>query len=404
MSNRQWTTVLASCISFLGLGSPLCGQRTWIVDYLNRPGTDFVNFPAAIAAAADGDHIRLRTYAANFSQYSAADITKAVTITGDGVPPVYLGTAPPQYSVTISKVPAGKTVRIANVIIGGALNIDTCAGLVCLDSIGKTSYGSDQTRVLAKNCAGVTISNSDLNGMGLAAESPLYSIMSNVALSNCTLIGAASWSSIIPGNPAIQCNGGTLSLSQCDAYGGTYMSGFPPIIWPALISQDTTLMVAGSSNRAALKAGIGWPGVRAVVTTGGTVIMDPNVPLRDSSSMPDTVSGTAQVFIQRIPAVSTGKASLGGNLSVNIISEAGVPYGAVIALPTLPSSSSWGPLWVEANTMGILDIGIMGPLETKAIQVPLPSLPALLTLPLVVQAIAGNSALSISGPSVSVVR
>ena len=132
--------------------------------------------------------------------------------------------------------------------------------------------------------------------------------------------------------------------------------------------------------------------------------MDPNVTLWDSSLLPDTVSGTAQVFIRRIPGVTTGKATPGSVVTVDLMCEANAAYGALIALPTPPVSTPWGPFWLDPNTLSLLDVGIMGPLEKKIVQVSLPSSPALLTLPIAVQMIASTSFPVLSGPSVSVIR
>ncbi|MGE3171579.1 MAG: hypothetical protein AB7O97_03070 [Planctomycetota bacterium] len=61
-------------------------QQTWIVDRMNRPGTDFTDLPAAVAAAAPRDILHLRATSSPLDYYSApaAIDGKPLTIRGEG--------------------------------------------------------------------------------------------------------------------------------------------------------------------------------------------------------------------------------------------------------------------------------------------------------------------------------
>ena len=404
MITGSWLLAVAACASLLGLSRGLEAQRTWVVDGLNRPGTDFTDFPPALAAASDGDHIRLRSSTTAFMFYTAANINKAVSITSDATSRVVILRPPGGVFFSVSGIPAGKSVRIANVLCTWQLVVDSCAGTVVLDAIADPIYA--YSNIVIRNSLAVTIARSDFKGSGASGSEPaLRTVNSNVSLTACNLEGGPARSSSILGAVAIDCTGGTLSLSDCNVRGGGYSGGFPwTMNWPALSSSGTTIMVTIKASLAAFMAGGGFPGVRAVETSGGVMIMDPNVTLWDSSLLPDTVSGTAQVFIRRIPGVTTGKATPGSVVTVDLMCEANAAYGALIALPTPPVSTPWGPFWLDPNTLSLLDVGIMGPLEKKIVQVPLPSSPALLTLPIAVQMIASTSFPVLSGPSVSVIR
>ena len=78
------------------LASPLCAQRTWIVDANNGPGTDFTDLPPALAAASSGDTLIVRP-----GNYQGGTTAKALRI---------LGTAAfVQSALTIQSLPQGST-------------------------------------------------------------------------------------------------------------------------------------------------------------------------------------------------------------------------------------------------------------------------------------------------------
>lgn len=97
----------------LACAASLPAQRLWVVDLLNRPGTDFTDLQVAVDAAAPGDVLSLRYVdpVAHNVAYSAPTITgKGITIVGDPVrrPEIHA-------VVTIRNIPAGQSVVLAHV-------------------------------------------------------------------------------------------------------------------------------------------------------------------------------------------------------------------------------------------------------------------------------------------------
>ena len=91
----------------------------WIVDAANGPGTNFVDLPPAVAAAASGDTIIVRA-----GSYSAFNVSgKALTIRGAGAAAAHvfgLGAgAPSSLGTTIAAVPAGSTFYVSGLSFAG---------------------------------------------------------------------------------------------------------------------------------------------------------------------------------------------------------------------------------------------------------------------------------------------
>ena len=100
------------------LAVSLHAQRIWTVDFLQRPGADFQDLPAAVAAASSGDIIRLRGTTTSLSDsYLAPSIQgKALTIVGDAsVPPRPIVTGP----WDIQGLAAGQSVVIKGIDLSG---------------------------------------------------------------------------------------------------------------------------------------------------------------------------------------------------------------------------------------------------------------------------------------------
>ena len=136
------------------------GQRLWIVDANNGPGTDFTDLAPALAAANPGDTIMTRWGA---FQYPIT-ITKGITIISDVDLRNSLGSP-----VTIMNIPAGQSVTIAamsmqNIFQYGVI-IKNCQGPVHLDTCTLTDVQISNCKlVTAVDCTGSTfaVDNSEL--------------------------------------------------------------------------------------------------------------------------------------------------------------------------------------------------------------------------------------------------
>ena len=86
----------------------------WIVDAANGPGTNFTDLPAAVAAAANGDVIVVRS--GNYTSFGVAG--KSLTIRGAGAATtlVSIVPAPPSAQQTvIDAVPAGQPFHVSGI-------------------------------------------------------------------------------------------------------------------------------------------------------------------------------------------------------------------------------------------------------------------------------------------------
>ncbi|MEQ1632530.1 MAG: hypothetical protein ABL997_09165, partial [Planctomycetota bacterium] len=97
----------------------LPAQSTWVVDLLQRPGFQFSDLPAAVAASAPGDRIFLRAVSTNpWEGYTAATIQgKGLVIQGEvgtGLPPVIV-VGP----WSLSGLPAGQQILMRSLTLRG---------------------------------------------------------------------------------------------------------------------------------------------------------------------------------------------------------------------------------------------------------------------------------------------
>lgn len=128
-------------------------QTTWVVDAAAGPGFHFTDLPAAIAAAASGDTILVRS-----GSYSAFSITgKALAIRGDGAS-VTIVNGP---SHVVSSTPSGSVNLFAGLTIQGEMTASLQARVELLDCIvvgrGGTFSGSValsvvQSELFASRC------------------------------------------------------------------------------------------------------------------------------------------------------------------------------------------------------------------------------------------------------------
>jgi hypothetical protein len=90
---------------------------TWIVDANNGPGTNFLDLPAAVAAAQSGDTILVR--AGTYTRFAVSG--KALTIRGAGASSTIVALAPvgalAGASVVISATPPGETFYLGGLTV-----------------------------------------------------------------------------------------------------------------------------------------------------------------------------------------------------------------------------------------------------------------------------------------------
>ena len=117
------------------LACPDClGQRTWVVDMIGRAGTDFSDIPAAVAAAAPGDRVLVRSN--GLYAYTSPTIDKPLDL-------VSINTHDPQRAFAVDltgvlrvrSIPLGTAVRIsgfslmADISVPWGMEVSGCDGL-----------------------------------------------------------------------------------------------------------------------------------------------------------------------------------------------------------------------------------------------------------------------------------
>ena len=143
--------LLAAC-------SMAIAQRTWVVDMAGRPGTDHGDIPAAVAAAAPGDRVVVRSTGANL--YTSPTIDKPLSLVALNTHQPAGGTAVAMAGVLrIQRIPAGTHVRVVgfeidtNPFFPWGIEVTDCAGLVHLEGMFEFP-GNTYTAVgVFRNCA-----------------------------------------------------------------------------------------------------------------------------------------------------------------------------------------------------------------------------------------------------------
>ncbi len=203
-----------------------------VVDDDGGAGVGFTDLPAAVAAAADGDLILVKT--GTYSGFTIAD--KALVITAD------LGQA---VSVTgaviVQNVSAAKQVAIHGLDVdanhgGEALILSVNDGPIFVEE--STFVGSGIP--LFQSAHGARVSSTanatfvDCGfsvGFGSGGVAGLQIAQSSVHLYGCTMVGGDQPLDQLPGGDGCQIVGGFLFASDCAFFGGTGGKGTPPVLF-----------------------------------------------------------------------------------------------------------------------------------------------------------------------------
>lgn len=194
----------------------LVAQRTWVVDWVQRPGTDFTDIQSAVDAAAEGDTIRIRATGPfgdpTYHVYPAPIIDgKGISIIGEGSLTVVSGNltirnTQPWQSVTLSRLQRGPHTFFE---FGAMTYVQACAGPVLLrdlDVFLRISITNCRL-VVASTCqikqsSGFMVTDStfmvdrittEYNGIELAGWPPITGVRSRVWVSNSTLRAQSCW-------------------------------------------------------------------------------------------------------------------------------------------------------------------------------------------------------------------
>lgn len=115
--------VAALPVWFVLAALPLPAQTTWVVDANNGPGTHFTDLPPAVAAAAVGDELFIRT-----GGYSATTVSKGLVLRSLPGVLVYC-------HLTVRGLPRGQALILRGLSLIGWLDLQQCAGAIHMEGV-----------------------------------------------------------------------------------------------------------------------------------------------------------------------------------------------------------------------------------------------------------------------------
>lgn len=350
----------ASLISALLL-SPVIAQQTWVVDCLGGPGVDFLDFPAAVAAASPNDTILVhRTCPSPLGDYTPAVIDKPLRVVGidgfSGPGGVGAGGAVFGGALRVTGIGVGSECVLSNLFFvstaaDGGLDVDACDGRVLLeDCFVSVSVVPPQFDLRIEGCQDVV-----LHGCNVFLEDgPLRVTDSNVLLQGTGIqpVGSISPFAIGPGVALEQSR-----MVMVDSY----VEGFPelviPTINPGITLLDSELHVGpwsflfGGMRQFAGRS----PAYAQIGTAPSAVFVDPRAVVTSTFALtPPPTSVEMAVTVQGVTVAAQpfGVAVLGptgSGLAVLAFGE----YGP--AVPTPFGELRLKPCAVDAIALGVLD-------------------------------------------------
>lgn len=363
------------CVPSLMLLALLPAQRTWTVDLLNRPGTDFLDLPAAVATAAPGDVLRVRWVDPLLQQYYLLPtITRAVTILGEGVGPSCMGT------VRVIGLPAGEQVVITRLRIG---------------TPEITIFMPPPPGVVVQDCLGVVAINSCVYGSLTAAWATTGFIVERSALvhiHDCTLWQAASYftfrdspivaegSSFLPPTYGLimgvvmQCSHSEVWLVDSVVQGEAPSMFLPNGGW-AVQSCNSVFHLAGSS-RVVSGDPVRSPGIGGWSPCPGffnTAYVDPRAQVTGVNGTIIRTPIPAQLYTLDTQRTTLATTTYGHSNCATVQAWAFTPTG--------PVSSPYGSMFLDPLACFVVDIGLTDGTgrRQRSFAIP-PGLPPQLTL------------------------
>ena len=209
----------------------------WIVDANNGPGANFIDLPAAVAAAQSGDTILVR--AGTYTAFYVAGKTLTIRGAGASTTIIDLPTGVPGYShTTINATPSGGNVYLSGLSIkamatgssAAALNVTAGATVVIADctvtGVEVTNQGRIALQVAdgavhASRCtfSGGTTSPAGFPQFGMAG---VYLQGATFAADACTFFGgSALYSFSFTGGNGLTVSNSTATLFRCQFRGGS---------------------------------------------------------------------------------------------------------------------------------------------------------------------------------------
>ncbi len=349
-------------------------QTTWVVDEFNGPGTDFTDLPAAVAAATNGDTIRVRS-----GDYSTTLIDKAIRVLGETGATVSQSFGGP--AMQISGIGAGQTLTIRDITFNGTsplfgaagVEATSCAGQLVFDSITIEAATPGGGLALTQ-CASVSVHDSLVRAMMTCTDSTV----------------TASHSSFLaydfgPISPGVQADNSTVELNQC-VIAGSEGGGHAPAA-DGLRGWQSHFIVRGDAN-ATIFGGtyiFGTFVAHAINGQGNTTLeIDPDVSLNSPAfNMASIVERDMALFSADFES---------GTLDVGLQSEPGDVFGIFIGLPGQRLAvPPFGAFWIHLPTLAPILSGSIDGTGQFSLSIPIPPAAGNAGLGVTLQALTNGS-------------
>lgn len=314
----------------------LSAQQTFVVNAGGGPGVNFTSLPPAVAAATDGDTIVVQ--AGPFGEGAVPFTTnKGLTIVGQGgAVPIYTS---PSQRVQITGLPAGRSFRM----------------------VGFARIGDGPIEIDVTNCVG------DVHLETLVAREPdfFFPTTASITITNCVSVTLREVVNF--GAPAVRIDNSIAVLSQCElgltriGLGGgpglVAATSLVDIVQPLFRTGGTgsqACVTATNSNlrfvgdgAALVSGGPAAFGGTAVVSNGGTLVVDPAVGVVAGGGQPAYSGSTVPQFAIG-DATWASAAAAGQSLTLTTRSEPSAVAVVALGAPGPLTPTALGLLGIDA--------------------------------------------------------
>jgi hypothetical protein len=351
----------ASVLCALLSASCLPAQATWIVDALNRPGTNFIDLQSAVNQSAPGDVVVVRYVDPVVQQYLAPTISHALTLIGTGGQPGLIG------NLQIQNLPAGQHVAIRDLQLAPFLGANP--GLSCtlearfnhgtvhihnVDRISLPTSVSAQNQWRIESCDLVTLSYCSVDMVGATGT---------LAIKNSPLV--------------------TLHASVLQNFPGTLLPTLSVDNSELVLTDSAVLGSGASSSAAAIEVNnnalvrIAGPATSVFALTGSTAVRGPapgSTVVVGNGAYVGPVAGV--VLQQQSIAALAGRIDLANVVQLTMFGDSlGIGVFAVGAPLPAPGTLFGGPLWLDPLQSGVGELIVLNLSGRGTWQLPLPPMP-----------------------------
>ena len=348
---------LACAVVLAGIVSQLPGQRTWIVD--SRGGGHFLDLPPAVAAAADGDVIRVRATPIGYNLFTTS---KGLTILAEDY-----ALAVGSQNLVIQNLPAGRQfTMVAPRLAPSSLTIQACQGRVLLAEMGVPG----------------TVTITDAVSVHLhrfsTTPGPMVVTRSHIVLVDASLAGGlyptSSQSTLQATDATLEIAGGSCS--------GAWSTTFPYVPAPSAITATRCALTIRGAARIMAGFSLTGPLAAGIVGNGGTLVHDPALVQITGSP---AIQGSVVVAQQRLPALSLTSLA---PVSARLLAPAGHVVVFLASLAGDPiTMGNIGTVWLDPALLVSAGNAVVDPSQQVDLNLPVVPDPTLTGLTFALQAL-----------------